>query len=178
MGNASAHIALILILIVTLADITILMVKPANAQLESMQSVPEFTHVTSDNFSLVPGSTVLMRVQLERNDRVEGSFSVSNFHYYPNVWNNGVPVTYSVSIKISDPEYQDLYHFYPAKVGSFNFTAEYSGVYTIPCHCSLIWLVENPITPILTINYMVKGTPMEINVLSPLSQTYKESIIS
>lgn len=38
--------------------------------------------------------------------------------------------------------------------------------------------VENPIVPQLSLNYTVTGNPIEINLLSPSNQTYRESNVS
>ncbi len=59
------------------------------AQSAFESSATEFTHVIYENFTLVPEKIVLLRLQLLEGDYVEGYFNVTNFHYYPDVFNNG-----------------------------------------------------------------------------------------
>ncbi len=173
MGNLSKGLTLVLILTVAFSSLSLLIIEPVKAQ--SVNSTKEFSHLTHENFTLVPDATVLIQIQLKEGDYVEGSFEVSNFHYYPDVFNNGVLTTYRVGIKIEDAKYQTIYDYFPETHGSFNFTASNSGLYTIPCSCNYIYLVDNPIAPQLTMNFTVRGVAMQVNVLSPLTQLYTES---
>ena len=169
MSRINKTLALILTVIVAMSFLTLLAIKPVNAQATK-----------NENYTLVPGSTVLIGIQLQEGDQVNGSFTFSNFHYYPNIYigGHGELITYSTSVKIEDPKDQTLYDFGNDTEGSFNFTALDSGTYNLPAFCSYIWGVENPIAPELSLTYSVTGTPMEINILSPLSQTYTQSNVS
>jgi len=180
MGSISKSLALILIGVMAISSASLLMVKPANAQLATRSSSQVFTHVENENFTLVPESTIMVQIQLEKGDKVNGSFTISNFHFYPNnyIGGHGELITYSTSVQIPESKDQMLYDSGGDREGSFNFTALHSGVYTIFCNCGYIYGVINPNAPQLTMTYEVTGVPMEVNVLSPANQTYKGSNVS
>lgn len=178
MGNLNKKLALILALALFISSATCLTAEAANAE-SDYDTTRQFKHATSNSFSLVPEGYFTIRLPFEKDDQIEGSFVINNFHYYPNryIGGYGEPITYMVDPKIRDPNNHLLYDFNSTE-GAFNFTALNSGTYTFVCFCSYIWGVDDPIVPQLTLNYTVTGTPMEINLLSPRSQTYRESNIS
>jgi hypothetical protein len=175
---STKKLVLILALTLFISSTTGLTAEPTNAESDN-NTTRQFEHVTSNSFSLVPEGYLTIRLPFEKDDEVEGSFVINNFHYYPNryIGGYGEPITYMVDPKIRDPNNHLLYDFNSTD-GTFNFTALNSGTYTFVCFCSYIWGVDDPIAPQLTLNYTITGTPMEINLVSPRSQTYRGTNIS
>ena len=179
MGRTSKTFALILSLIIISLCLTLFVAQPENPQAAS-NAPQEFNKEFYEQYSLVPeGYFTIRMMPLEKGDQVQGLFIINNFHYYPNryIGGYGELITYSVHPKIQDPNSKTLYDFNSTE-DTFNFTAQYSGTYTFQCFCSYIWGVENPIVPQLSLNYTVTGNPIEINLLSPSNQTYRESNVS
>ena len=179
MGRIGKTFALILSLIIISLCLTLFVVQPENPQ-PSSNAPQEFNKEFYEQYSLVPeGYFTIRMMPLEKGDQVQVSFEINNFHYYPNryIGGHGELITYSVHPKIQDVNSKTLYDFNSTE-DSFNFTAQYSGTYTFSCFCSYIWGVENPIVPQLSLNYTVTGNPIEINLLSPSNQTYRESNVS
>jgi len=139
------------------------MVLPANSQ-STNQSAK--LHQTSNNFSLLPERYLCIRIPLEKNQSINGSYTISNFHYYPNkyIGGYGEPITYMTEVDLYTPNNELLYNFSNPKEGEFNFTALETGDYILSAFCSYIWGVDNPIVPILTLNYATKNSLSNVSV--------------
>ena len=179
MGRIGKTFALLISLIFISLCLTLFVVQPENPE-PSSNAPQEFNKEFYEQYSLVPeGYFTIRMMPLEKGDQVQGSFEINNFHYYPNryIGGHGELITYLVHPKIQDPNSKTLYDFNSTE-DTFNFTAKYSGTYTFQCFCSYIWGVENPIVPQLSLNCTVTGNPIEITLLSPSNQTYRESNVS
>ena len=88
--------------------------------------IPPSTQV--DPFGLGIGA-IERTVELKKNDRLVGSFTISNLQTWENFW--GDTLSYSVYVTIYDPEGEMILSYSKTKGGSFDHTAIYSGVYTI-----------------------------------------------
>jgi hypothetical protein len=135
MGTLNKSLAVTFILVVLASSL--LVMESANSQSPTNPSLNEFSYASSGSFSLVPEASRIIYFQLRENDTVEGNFTETDFHYYPNYYigGRGELITYPTSVTIHDSKQRELYKFYPATEGSFNFTAKESGVYTIDYFC-------------------------------------------
>jgi hypothetical protein len=122
-----------------------------------------FVIATSETISLTPDlwQSITRNVELQMNDRLVGSFTVSNLQ----IWQNGFGdnQTHSVSVTVLDPKGQVVLSYASTAGDSFDYTAFYSGVYTIQFTCGFEYSPPSGIeNPEITLNY---------NVVSAVQQT-------
>lgn len=139
------------------------------------------TYADSETLQLIPQAYVVKVLELQEGDNIEGSFNVSTLYSYKSIF-DGKNSTYIVLVDLKDPEHNTLldirddkgnvYHY-------FNVTATSTGRYTFRFYCSFNFFPAEAIVPQLTIVYnVVEKIPLEVNVLSPVSHTYKESSLN
>ena len=152
--------------------------------------------LTSETIQLQAGAYIQYSIDLIKNDRFEGNFTVSDLIPYqpvvPYPWGNNNIHTYSVSVTMikSNPNPEPNKPYNPQKILDFNqingnslysfdYTADYSGRYLVDFYCSEESnFPSNAIAPKITFKYsVIESTQLEINLLSPLSQTYNESSV-
>jgi hypothetical protein len=130
---------------------------------------------------------------LQKNDRFEGNFTVSDLLPYKPVvtfpWGNNDIHTYSIDVTMimSNPEFnkpytpQKILDFNGVKGNSlyfFNWTANRSAPYLVIFYCSSEYFPQEAKIPQMTFNYNVReDNSLKVNILSPLSQTYEEMSI-
>ena len=105
MGKINKKLALIIALTLFISSATGLTAEPASVE-SDYDPARQFKHVTSNSFSLVPEGYFTIRLPFEKDDQIEGSFVINNFHYYPNIYIGGYgePITYMVDPKIRDKQ--------------------------------------------------------------------------
>ncbi len=137
----------------------------------------------SETFSLPPLNQLHRDVDLQRNDHLAGSFSVNNLQHFQM---DDVDQTYSVEAEILSPQGNVLASYPITKGDSFDYTANFSGVYKIifDAHVNYTpdWLlpygVENPkITLNYTIVSALEPTPTSQLVTPPNQLAGNQSII-
>ena len=144
-------------------------------------------------FTLAPGKYIQFSIELQKNDRFEGNFTVSNLLPYKPIvtmpWGNNSIHSYSIDVTMimSNPYFnkpytpQKILDFSGAKgnfLYFFNWTADRSSSYLIIFYCSTEYFPQDAKIPQITFNYNVReNNPLKINILSPLNQTYEESSI-
>jgi hypothetical protein len=151
------------------------------------------SELTSGTFALAPGCYIQFSIELQKNDRFEGNFTVSDLLSYKPVvtfpWVDNDIHTYSVDVTMimSNPEFnkpytpQKILDFNEVEGNSlyfFNWTAIRSAHYLVIFYCSEEYFPQDARIPQMTFNYNVREDNfLKVNVLSPLSQTYEESSI-
>ena len=109
---------------------------------------------TSETFPLPPLSSITRNVELQKNDRLVGSFTITNLQTWQNGW--GDTQSYLVSVTILDPKGQVVLSYTRTKGDSFDYTAFYSGVYTIQFSVGIEYLPPSGIeNPRATLNYNI-----------------------
>jgi hypothetical protein len=105
------------------------------------------------------GTPIIRNVELQKNDRLVGSFTITNIPWWSNSF-VGVE-GYACSVTILDPNNNVILE-YTNKIGdssyseSFNYTAFYSGVYTIEFGVGSAYYPPSGLgNPIATLNYNV-----------------------
>lgn len=182
MGNTSKNFVLVLVALF----LTSLVALPSAVLADS--------ELTSGTFALAPGYYIQFSIELQKNDRFEGNFTVSDLLPYKPVftvwWGNNDIHTYSVDVTMimSNPEFNKPYNpqkildFNGVKGNSpyfFNWTANRSASYLVIFYCSEEFFPSDAKIPQMTFKYTVlEAIPTEITVLSPLNQTYYESKLS
>lgn len=118
----------------------------------SVQFLPQVVHATtSETFQLALYTPIIRNVELQKNDRLVGEFTITNIPKWTNVWGQQ---EYSCSVIIIDPIGQIFLMYTRTKGDSFNFTASYSGVYRIEFHVGSDFLPPSGLgNPVATINY-------------------------
>jgi len=117
-------------------------------------TINQVVYATSETFPLSPVTPILRNVELQKNERLVGSFTITNLQ----TWENGGGDTqsYLVSVTILDPKGQVIWYNIYNESDFFVFTAVYSGVYTIRF---LVYAHERPPSgienPQATLNYNV-----------------------
>jgi hypothetical protein len=114
----------------------------------------QVVRATSETFPLSPMQTLTRNVELQKNDRLVGSFTITNLQ----TWTNGFGdvQSYSVSVTIFDPTGQVVLSYTNTKGDSFDYTAFYAGVYTIQFSVGFEYLPPSGIEkPQATLNYNV-----------------------
>ena len=122
---------------------------------------------------------------LQIGDHIEGYFSVSNLGPYQRLFGSGTSYEV-VDVWIIDPNGHPpngnsilSFNATPSKnTFNFNFTAQEQGTYQMWTFSGAMDYLQNAKNPVMTLNYEWTGTPMKVNILSPLSQIYSESNIS
>ena len=181
MGNTSKNFVLILAALFLTSFVAL----PSTVLADS-----EFT---SGTFPLHPSWHIQYYLDLQKNDRFEGNFTVSDLLPYKPVmtlpWANNEIHTYSISVTMimSNPEPNKPGPYNPQRIldfnkvngnslYSFNWTANNSAHYLVIFYCSEESFPSDAKIPQMTFEYnVVEATPTEITVLSPLNQTYTES---
>jgi len=92
-------------------------------------TINQVVYATSEAFPLSPVTPIIRNVELQKNERLVGSFTITNLQ----TWKNGGGDTqsYSVSFTIRNPKGHVIWICDKTKGDYFVFTAFYSGVYTI-----------------------------------------------
>ena len=117
-------------------------------------TINQVVYATSETFPLSPGTPTIRNVELQKNERLVGSFTITNLQ----TWENGAGDTqsYLVSVNILDPKGQVIWYNIYNESDFFVFTALYSGVYTIRFS---VYAHEHPPSgienPQATLNYNV-----------------------
>ena len=100
---------------------------------------------SSETFSLSPLTSIVRNVELQKDDRLVGSFTINNLQTWENMWGTQ---SYEVSVTVTDPKGQVVLSYTKTKGDSFDYTAFYSGVYTIRFYCGISYNppsgIENP----------------------------------
>ncbi|NLF88717.1 hypothetical protein GX563_07840 [Candidatus Bathyarchaeota archaeon] len=179
MYNVKRPFGILAVLVLVFAGIATLQEAPTDAQTAANQSTIALKTIINEKFP-VPYATAhhIISLPLEKNDRLEGSFTVDKFYTYPNLnyGGHGESVTVKVVVMILDQNGQTVYKCYPARIGSFNITAAQSGVYTFATGCYYLWLINRIVNPEMTLNYTVTGLPFKINILSPSNDIYTPNV--
>jgi len=111
----------------------------------------------SETFPLSPMTSIVRNVELQKDDRLVGSFTINNLQTWKDFW--GDTVSYTISVEVKDPKGQVVLSYTKTKGDSFDYTAFYSGVYTFRFGCGISKLPPSGIeNPEATLNY---------NVISP-----------
>lgn len=134
-------------------------------------SLNQVAYAVSETVPLTPGPTIVRNVELEKGDRLEGSFFVKDLFSWKQGWTGDI-ISYSVSVKLTDPKGQTVlsYTDVDANGDSFDYTAFYSGVYTFKFGCMSEYLVPEGIeNPEVVLNYDV------ISPSQPTSTTGQQS---
>jgi len=117
---------------------------------------------TSETFPLSTFTMIIRNVELQKNDRLAGSFTITNLQTWKNGW--GETQSYSVTVTILDPKSQVVLQYTKTKGDSFDYTAFYSGVYTIRFSVGFEYLPPSGIgNPQATLTYNVI-TPEQQNI--------------
>jgi hypothetical protein len=180
--SVSKGFAVFLILIMTISNLSLLMVKPASAQ--------PTVHKVSQTFELTQGATSGVAIfDLLIGDHIEGSVSVSNLGPYPlgplalAMHHSGTSYEV-VDVSVSDPNWHSLNgntSFFMTPIENsfnFSFTAQEQGLYRMWAFSGAMDYLQNAKNPVMTLSYEWTGTPMKVNILSPLSQAYEKSNVS
>ena len=101
---------------------------------------------SSETFPLSPLTSIVRNVELQEDDRLVGSFTINNLQTWKNAW--GETQSYEVSVTVKDPKGQVVLSYTKTEGDSFDYTAFYSGVYTIQFYCGISYYppsgIENP----------------------------------
>ncbi len=154
------------------------------------------TWLPSGTIQLVQEAYLQYFVQLQKGDRFEGNFTVTNLTpYSPSTnlppWVNqssiqtfGVEIFAFAEIGKGQKNPQIFYfandYLNPSEESQyfFNYTAEYSAFYFVDFYCSTNIFGPNIEIPKVTVDYdVIEATPFKLHILSPQNQTYGESII-
>jgi hypothetical protein len=117
-------------------------------------TINQVVYATSEAFPLSPGTPTIRNVELQKNERLVGSFTITNLQ----TWENGAGDTqsYLVSVNILNPKGQVIWYNIYRESDFFVFTASYSGIYTISF---LVYAYASPPSglenPQATLNYNV-----------------------
>jgi hypothetical protein len=145
--------------------------------------VPNFqvTCAVSETLQLIPEAWIVKVLELQKGDRVEGSFNISTLYFYKSLL-DGKNYTYIVVVDLIDPEHNNVLGIHDIKGDvyySFNVTTASAGRYTFRFYCSFNYFPSGAIVPQLTIVYnFLETTPLRVNVLSPVSPIYNESSLN
>ncbi len=100
---------------------------------------------SSETFPLSPLTSIVRNVELQKDDRLVGSFTINNLQTWENIWGTQ---SYEVSVTVKDPKGQVVLSYTKTKGDSFDYTAFYSGVYAIHFYCGFSYNppsgIENP----------------------------------
>jgi hypothetical protein len=131
---------------------------------------------------------VQFRLDLQKGDRFEGNFTVSDLRTYiitdSYAIAMGAPHTATFGVDIGlfcHINRQTVLHFDPQGYTQyfFNYTAEYSDEYLVDFYCSRNLFGDGVIMPKVNLCYdVIEANPFKLQILSPLAQTYKESNLS
>jgi hypothetical protein len=143
----------------------------------------------SGTIQLEPDSYDQYFVELQKGDRFEGNFTVTDLLSYR--VNNPLAIalnysgihTFGVEIfAFVEPTKQSVFNFRNVKADTtyfFNYTADYSGTCVIDFFCSMNVFGPDVEIPKVNFNYnVIEATPLKLQILSPLNQTYAESNLS
>lgn len=126
----------------------------------NFQLGPQVVHaITSETFPLALYTPIIRNVELQKNDRLVGDFTITNIPWWTNAF-VGVE-GYSCSVTIFDPN-NNVILKYTNTIGhssyseSFNHTAFYSGVYKIEFDVGSEYYPPSGVgNPMATLNYNV-----------------------
>jgi hypothetical protein len=119
--------------------------------------------------------TIVRNVELQANEQLEGSFSVSNLQSWQDVL--GDTRSYSVPVTILDPEGQVIESYTQTTGNSFDYTAFYSGVYTMQFTCGSEYLAPSGIpNPEVTLNYNVVSANQQTQTDQPNLSTANNAV--
>jgi hypothetical protein len=136
----------------------------------------QIVYANSESFQLPPFNPITRNVEVHENERLVGSFSVSNLQTWQNGW--GDTQSYSVSVTIFDPKGQTVLSYTNTKGDSFDYTAFYSGVYTIRFSSGFEYIPPSGIqNPQININYNVISNSQTEPTQSPTGDTPNQSIL-
>ena len=188
---------MLLIAMLAVSSLSFMIAKPASAQSTPKPSTSNLTsiaHGFSQTFELPQGVYAgIADFNMLVGDHIEGSFSVGNLGPYQTLSGNGT--SYEVVVVwIIDPNEPPPVIVPNGQLPSgtvlnfsatpsensfnFNFTAQEQGTYSMwEFSGAMAWL-QNAKNPVMTLSYEWTGTPMKVNILSPLSQIYAESNVS
>lgn len=117
-------------------------------------TINQVVYATSETFPLSPATPIIRNVELQKNDRFVGSFTIKNLQTWKNAW--GETQSLLVSVTITDPKGQVVLSYTKTKGDSFDYTAFYSGVYTIRFSVGIGYMPPSGIEyPQATLNYNV-----------------------
>jgi len=117
-------------------------------------TINQVVYATSETFPLSPATPIIRNVELEKNDRLVGSFTIKNLQTWKNAW--GDTVSLIVSVTITDPKGQAIFSFTKTNGDSFDYTAFYSGVYKFRFSLGIGYYPPEGIEyPQATLNYNV-----------------------
>jgi len=107
----------------------------------------------SETFTLSPLTPIVRNVELQKDDRFVGSFTINNLQTWENMWGTQ---SYEISVTVKDPKGQVVLSYTKTKGDSFDYTAFYSGVYTIQFYCGISYIPPSGIeNPQATLNYNI-----------------------
>ena len=117
-------------------------------------TINQVVYGASETIPLSPGTSIVRNVELQKDERLVGSFTINNLQTWKNGW--GDTVSYIVSVTVTDPKGQMVLSYTKNNGDSFNYTAFYSGVYTFRFICGIEYFppygIENPQ---VTLNYNI-----------------------
>jgi len=106
----------------------------------------QVVYAASETFPLSPMASIVRNVELQKDDRLVGSFTINKLQTWKNAW--GDTQSYVVSVTVKDPKGQVVLSYTKTNGDSFDYTAFYSGVYTIRFYCGISYNppsgIENP----------------------------------
>jgi hypothetical protein len=132
---------------------------------------------TSESFGVAPSTfltnPIVRNIEMQKGEHLQGSFTVGNLQSWENIL--GQELAYSVSVILTDPKGQTILNYANTKGASFNYTAFYSGIYTMKFSCSSDYVVPSSVpNPEITINYDV----VPASIPTPLHLTPQNSTIN
>jgi hypothetical protein len=145
--------------------------------------------ITSGTIQLQPDAYLQYFVELQKGDRFEGNFTVTDLIPYQVTNPLAILLNYSgihtFEVEIfafSAVTKQEVFHFRNPTADSqyfFNYTADYSGFCTIDFYCGMNNFGPDVKIPKVNFNYnVIEATPLKLHILSPSNQTYIESNLS
>jgi len=143
----------------------------------------------SGTIQLQPESYLQYFVELQKGDRFEGNFTVTDLIPYQVTNPLAIMMNYSgfhtFGVEIfafSGITKQKIFDFLNPTADSqyfFNYTADYSGFYVIDFYCSMNNFGPDVKIPKVNFYYnVIEATPLKLHILSPSNQTYIESNVS
>ena len=117
-------------------------------------TINQVVYAASETIPLSPGTSIVRNVELQKDERLVGSFTIKNLQ----TWKNGLgdTVSYVVSVTVSDPKGQMVLSYTKTNGDSFDYTAFYSGVYTFRFICGIEYFPPSGIeNPQATLNYNI-----------------------
>lgn len=182
MGRISKTFASFLILSVGMSCLSLLAVKPVNAE-TTIHKVYQTFELNQGVYSEVAIFDLLV------GDHIEGSVSVDNLGPYPlgpmalAMHHSGT--SYEViDVYVDDPNWRSLngntsLSLTPSNnSANFSLTAHEQGLYRMWAYSGAMDYLQNAKNPLMTLSYEWTGTPMNTNILSPSRQIYTQSNIS